>query len=70
MNPNPVADVGQFLTQPGWTTAVFWLLIIASIVIAGYAWRRIPAQRSTRNLFGWICRFLIGAMWWQQTLWK
>ena len=70
MNPNPVADVVEFLTEPDWTTGVFWLLIIASVVIAGYAWRRIPAQRTARSLFGWICRFFIGAMWWQQTLWK
>ncbi|HEY3910951.1 MAG TPA: hypothetical protein VGM07_13815 [Stellaceae bacterium] len=70
MNPNPVSDVVHFLTQPGWTTAVFWLLLVASIVIAGYAWRTIPSQRSATRVFGWICRFLIGAMWWQQTLWK
>ncbi|MGH7046735.1 MAG: DoxX family protein [Stellaceae bacterium] len=70
MNPNPVTDVIQFLTQPGWTTVVFWLLIAASIVIAVYAWSVIPGQRAAKNLFGWICRFSIGALWWQQTLWK
>lgn len=70
MNPNPVADAIHFLTQPGWTTAVFWLLIAASILIAGYAWRTIPSQRTATRLFGWLCRFFIGAMWWQQTLWK
>jgi hypothetical protein len=70
MNPNPVSDVVQFLTQPAWTTAVFWLLIVASIVIAIYAWRTIPAQRAATNLFDWAARFFIGALWWQQTLWK
>jgi uncharacterized membrane protein YphA (DoxX/SURF4 family) len=70
MNPNPVSDVIQFLTQPAWTTAVYWLLIVASIVIAIYAWRTIPAQRTGTILFDWIARFFIGSMWWQQTLWK
>jgi uncharacterized membrane protein YphA (DoxX/SURF4 family) len=70
MIPNPVSDIAQFLTHPGWTTAVFWLLIIASIVIAIYAWRAIPAQRTATNLFGWAARFIIGGFWWQQSLWK
>jgi hypothetical protein len=70
MNPNPVSDVIQFLTNPAWTTGVFWLLILASIIIAIYAWRTIPAQRTATNLFDWAARFFIGSMWWQQTLWK
>jgi hypothetical protein len=70
MNPNPVSDVIQFLTKPSWTTGVFWLLIVASVLIAIYAWRAIPSQRTATNIFDWICRFFIGAMWWQQTLWK
>ena len=70
MNPNPISDVIEFLTQPGWTTFVFWLLIIASIAVAFFTWRTVPAQRTGTNLFGWACRFFIGAMWWQQSLWK
>ena len=70
MRPNPISDVSKFLTQPGWPTPVFWLLIIASIAIAVYAWRTIPAQRTGTNLFGWAARFFIGALWWQQSLWK
>jgi hypothetical protein len=70
MNPNPLSDVIQFLTQPAWTTAVFWLLIVASIAIAVYAWRNVPGQRAATNLFGWAVRFMIGALWWQQSLWK
>ena len=70
MNPNPATDVIAFLTTPSWTTAVFWLLIVASIVIAVTAWARIPEQRTGRNLAAWAFRFLIGAMWWQQSLWK
>lgn len=70
MNPNPISDVYGFLTQPGWMTVVFWLLLLASIGIAGFAAARIPEQRSGGHLARWIIRFLIGAMWWQQTLWK
>lgn len=70
MNPNPVSDVAAFLLQPAWTTAVFWLLIVASIVIAVYAWATIPAQRRAAHVWDWVFRFSIGAMWWQQTLWK
>lgn len=69
-NPNPWSDVFTFVTTPSWTTAVFWLLIVASIVIAAVAWARLPEQRTGRNLAAWAFRFVIGAMWWQQTLWK
>ena len=31
---------------------------------------RIPEQRSGRHVARWVFRFLIGAMWWQQSLWK
>jgi len=30
MRTNPISDVLEFLTQDGWTSYVFWLLIIAS----------------------------------------
>jgi uncharacterized membrane protein YphA (DoxX/SURF4 family) len=70
MRPNPLDDVVQFLTRPAWFTAVFWLLLLASIVIAILAWRRDPEQRTPRNVGIWGLRMLMGAMWWQQTLWK
>ena len=70
MNPNPAADVIAFLTTPQWTTAVFWLLIIASTAIAAWAFATIPEQRHTTHVVQWLLRFLIGAMWWQQSLWK
>jgi uncharacterized membrane protein YphA (DoxX/SURF4 family) len=69
-NPNPLFDIAAFLTKPSWTTGVFWLLLVASIAIAAYAWARIPEQRAGRHLAAWVFRFLIGAMWWQQSLWK
>ena len=70
MNPNPFFDTFQFLTQPTWMTAIFWGLLLASAGIAGYAWRAIPGQRSLAHLGNWGMRLFIGAMWWQQSLWK
>jgi uncharacterized membrane protein YphA (DoxX/SURF4 family) len=70
MRPDPLHDAVQFLTKPAWFTAVFWLLLVASVAIAGLAWRRDPAQRTPRNLGIWGLRVLMGTMWWQQTLWK
>jgi uncharacterized membrane protein YphA (DoxX/SURF4 family) len=70
MRPNPLHDAVQFLTQPAWFTAVFWLLLLASMAIAVLVWRRDPAQRTPHNLGIWGLRVLMGAMWWQQTLWK
>lgn len=70
MNPNPWTDVVQFMLRPGWTTVVFWVLVIASIAIAAYALGTIPEQRRFARLADWFFRFIIGCMWWQQTLWK
>jgi uncharacterized membrane protein YphA (DoxX/SURF4 family) len=70
MNPDPISDVVAFLQQPAWTTGVFWLLGVASVVIAVYAFSAIPGQRRASHICDWAFRFLIGAMWWQQTLWK
>jgi uncharacterized membrane protein YphA (DoxX/SURF4 family) len=70
VNPDPATDVIAFLTRSAWYTAVFWLLLIASAAIAAYVAARIPEQRSGRHVARWLFRFLIGAMWWQQTLWK
>ena len=42
MKPNPASDIAGFLTQPGWLTAVFWLLLLVSIAIAVFAAARIP----------------------------
>jgi uncharacterized membrane protein YphA (DoxX/SURF4 family) len=68
--PNPLDNVIAFLTKPEWYTAVFWLLIVASLVIALRAFATLPEQRRFGHLARWVFRFLIGAMWWQQTLWK
>jgi uncharacterized membrane protein YphA (DoxX/SURF4 family) len=70
MRPNPLNDAAHFLTQSGWFTAVFWLLLLASIAIAAVVWQRDPGQRTARSLGIWGLRVLMGTMWWQQTLWK
>jgi uncharacterized membrane protein YphA (DoxX/SURF4 family) len=70
MNPNPFADVGAFVTNPVWTTAVFWLLVLASVVIAVIVWNRLPEQRNFSNVVQWAIRLVMGAFWWQQSLWK
>jgi uncharacterized membrane protein YphA (DoxX/SURF4 family) len=70
MNPNPFSDVVAFVTNPVWTTAVFWLLVLASVVIAVYVWNRLPEQRTFSNTVQWAIRLVMGAFWWQQSLWK
>jgi hypothetical protein len=70
MNPNPVSDFIAWSTDPAWTTPVFWVLVVASVVIATYVWRRFPEQRTPPRLLQWLFRLIIGAFWWQQSLWK
>jgi uncharacterized membrane protein YphA (DoxX/SURF4 family) len=70
MNPNPFSDVVTFVTNPVWTTAIFWLLVLVSVLIAASVWQRLPEQRSASNLVQWSFRLVIGAFWWQQSLWK
>lgn len=67
---NPASDVFAFLAKPVWYTAVFWLLLIASVAIAAYAAAKLPEQRRAGHAAQWAFRFLIGCMWWQQSLWK
>lgn len=70
MRPNPAYDVLGFLTKPTWPTAPFWLLLIGSCVIAAAVIRRQPGQRTVRDVAIWQLRFIVGVMWWQQSLWK
>jgi len=70
MRPNPLQDAAHFLVQPGWFTPVFWLLLLASVVLAVLAWRTDPAQGTPRSAGLWVLRVLAGTMWWQQSLWK
>jgi hypothetical protein len=70
MRVNPFFDAGTFLIQGGWTTLFFWLLLAGSILIAVTNLIRDEAQRSIRHFVTWALRVCIGAMWWQQSLWK
>ena len=70
MRTNPFSDALDFLTQAEWTSYAFWLLIIASIVLAAVNLLRDSSQRSVLHLWNWLARFFIGALWWQQSLWK
>ncbi|MGI8525237.1 MAG: DoxX family protein [Pseudolabrys sp.] len=70
MRPNPLSDALAFLTNANWPTAVFWLLLLGSATAAVLAWRADPAQRSVRHIGICLLRVVIGAMWWQQSLWK
>jgi uncharacterized membrane protein YphA (DoxX/SURF4 family) len=67
---NPFADGLKLLTQPQWTTPVFWLLLVAGVVIAAINWWGDREQRTGIHVWNWIVRFTMGAMWWGQTLWK
>ena len=51
-------------------TLLFAMLLVASVSIAVVDWRRDPAQRNTRHLATWFMRVMIGAMWYQGSLWK
>jgi len=70
MRPNPFDDAMAFMTATGWFTPVFWALLVASAVIAAATCWRSPAQRTGHAAGIWFLRVLVGAMWWQQSLWK
>src|SRR5919198_4901182 len=81
---DPISDLFYFLTfRPLWyrdgpiptpwgalPIALFWLLSAGALVIAVRAWGSDPAQRTPRNVYIAGTRFLLGAMWFQNTLWK
>lgn len=70
MRTNPLSDTLQFLFEAKWTTGVFWILLIASLVIAARTWQRHSDQRTLPHVWTFLARLSIGAMWWQQSLWK
>ena len=72
MRPNPLTDALAFLvdTDKFWFTVIFWLLLLGSIAAALQDWRTDPAQRSARHVGIGVLRFIVGCMWWQQSLWK
>jgi uncharacterized membrane protein YphA (DoxX/SURF4 family) len=70
MTRTPITDIVDFLTEPSAATLVFWLLIVASVAIAIMVARADPAQRTPKHVGDLLLRFVVGAMWWQQSLWK
>jgi hypothetical protein len=50
--------------------ALFWALLIGSIVISIGNWREDPAQRTGVHLSTWVLRVLVGTMWFEAMLWK
>jgi uncharacterized membrane protein YphA (DoxX/SURF4 family) len=50
--------------------ALFIALILASLSIAWTNWRDDESQRTGVHLTTWLCRLLIGCMWFQGCLWK
>jgi uncharacterized membrane protein YphA (DoxX/SURF4 family) len=72
MRENPIGNALAFLvaTDKPWFTVAFWVLLLAGAAIALQAWRTDLAQRNARNIGIAVVRFIVGCMWWQQSLWK
>jgi uncharacterized membrane protein YphA (DoxX/SURF4 family) len=81
MRTNPFVDTWMFLI--GSTddhnalgvfkyafVVLFLLLLAASAWIAVTNWREDPGQRTASHLSIFVCRVLIGSMWFQGCLWK
>lgn len=66
-------DTGSHLGVGNWRfllVALFWAALIASFVIAWRNWQDDPAQRTGVHLATWFFRTVIGAMWFEGSLWK
>ena len=70
MKINPLFDVWDFLIHGGPLAPIFWLLLLASVILAVLNLVRNPGQRSLAHLWNWFVRVSIGGLWWQQSLWK
>jgi hypothetical protein len=68
---NPFSDAIGFLTHgPRWTTGAYWLLLVASVLVAAINSRGDSRQRSAAHVWDWVIRVSMGIMMWSQTLWK
>jgi hypothetical protein len=77
---NPFYDAWLFLigatsdhanSGVGWLlTALFLVLLAASLWIARLNWQQDPTQRTKEKLATWFMRVMIGIMWFQGSLWK
>ena len=80
MRTNPFYDAWLFLIGAtsdhensgiGWLlTILFIALLLASIWIAQRNWQEDPLQRTKEHFATWFMRLMIGAMWFQGSLWK
>ena len=81
MRTNPFYDTWLFLTGRSedlvalgawrWLlVALFLGLLAASVWVARENWGRDPSQRTAAHLWTWLFRVLMGAMWFQGSLWK
>jgi len=81
MRTNPFTDTWLFLIgqQPDqqtlgiygiFLTLLFWALLIGGMAIAAINWRADPAQRGIAHAWTLVARMMMGAMWFQGSLWK
>jgi uncharacterized membrane protein YphA (DoxX/SURF4 family) len=81
MRTNPFYDAWLFLIGAAdypdeigaWKyilVALYWGLLLGSCLIAAINWRNDPSQRDSTHVATWVCRVLIGSMWFQGCLWK
>ena len=71
MRTNPFLDSLKYMfTVQSWTTVAFDVLLLAGIILAILVYRRYPEQRTVYHVWTWLARTVMGAMWWQQVIWK
>ena len=71
MRTNPFSDAIRFLIHGArWTSSAYWLLLVASVLVAAINWRGDSRQRSAAHVWNGVTRVSMGIMFWSQTLWK
>jgi len=71
MRTNPFLDSFKYIfTVQSWTTIAFDVLLLAGIILAILVYRLNAEQRSIYHVWIWLSRTMMGAMWWQQVIWK
>jgi hypothetical protein len=53
-----------------WTTITFDVLLLVGTVLTILVYRSSPEQRTAKHIWIWFARTVMGAMWWQQVIWK
>ena len=71
MRTNPFLDSFKYMFSfESWTTVAFDVLLLGGILTAIWTYRRYPEQRTSFHVWTWVARTVMGAMWWQQVIWK